>query len=159
MRRCLVTSLYALTLALVPSGVFAQDAPAAAPAQPTAPKVAFSTPAGALLFTIKADQTGAFEELVKKLRAGLAKSEDATLKQQAPGLKVYKATEPAVGGNVLYVLIVEPTVPNAEYDLFTILSKTMSDEEKRAPETAEMWKRFSGAFASGVSRLSLTPVQ
>jgi hypothetical protein len=96
---------------------------------------------------------------VKKLRAGLGKSEDATLKQQAAGIKAYKASEPAAGGNVLYVVILEPTVPNSEYDLFSMLSKTMSDDEKRAPETAEMWKRFSGAFASGVSRLSLTPVQ
>jgi hypothetical protein len=109
--------------------------------------------------TIKADQTAAFEELIKKLRAGIAKTEDATLKQQGSGLKVYKASEPAAAGNALYVVMMEPTVPNAEYDLFTMLSKTMTAEEQRAPETAEMWKRFSGAFAAGLSRLSLTPVQ
>jgi hypothetical protein len=39
-----------------------------------------------------------------------------------------------------------------------MLQKTMTDDEKRAPETAEMWKRYAAAFAAGLSKLSLTPV-
>jgi len=160
MRRCLVTSLCALAVALAPAALFAQDAAAAAPpAQPAAPKVGFSTPSGVLLVTIKPAETATFEELIKKLRAGLAKSEDATLKQQGAGLKVYKASEAAAAGNVLYVIMMEPTVPNGEYDLFTLLSKTMTADEQRAPETAEMWKRYSAAFGGPLSRLSLTAVQ
>jgi hypothetical protein len=170
MRRLFVIPTFGLALALVPAVLFAQAAPpqqptgqappagqAAPPAQPSAPKLAFTSPSGVLLVPIKPDQTASFEEFAKKLKAGLAKSEDATLKQQAAGLKIFKSAEP-FGQNALYVIVIDPVVPNAEYELFGMLQKTMTPEELRAPETAEMWKRFQGAFASGPSRLSLTPI-
>ncbi len=125
--------------------------------KPAGPKLSLTTPSGVLLVPIKPDQTAVFEEFAKKLKAGLAKTEDATLKQQAAGIKFFKSAEP-FGQNALYVIVIDPVVPNAEYDIFAILQKTMTPEELRAPETAEMWKRFTAAFASGPSRLSLTPV-
>lgn len=178
MRRPFVTCNFVLAAALVPALCFAQAAPAqpaaqqptgqpatqqpageAAQATPPAgpPKVAFTTPAGLLLVQIKPDQTAVFEEMIGKLKAGLAKTQDATLKQQATGLKVYKATEP-FGQNALYVVTMEPTVPSSEYELFAMLQKTMTPDELRAPETAAMWKRYADAFAAGLSKLSLTPI-
>ena len=168
MRRPFVISNYGLALALVPAVLFAQ-APAPAPAgqapatqtppaqPPAAPKLSLSSPTGVLLVPIKPDQTAVFEEFAKKLQAGLAKSQDATLKQQAAGFKIYKSEE-KFGQNALYVVVIEPVVPNSEYELFAMLSKTMTEAELRAPETADMWKRYTAAFASGPSRLSLTPV-
>ena len=117
MRRSCVTSVFALALALAPVALFAQTAPPAqqppaqqppatapaATAQPAAPKLTFASPAGILLVQIKPDQTAVFEEMAGKLKAGLAKTEDATLKQQAAGFKVYKAAEP-FGANALYVI-------------------------------------------------------
>jgi hypothetical protein len=129
----------------------------AAAATPAAPKLAFTTPAGLLLVQIKTDQTAVFEEMMGKLKTGLAGTTDATLKQQAAGLKVYKAAEP-FGANALYVVTMEPTVPASEYELFAMLQKTMTPEQLRAPETAEMWKRYAAAFAAGLSKLSLTPL-
>ena len=169
MRRAFATSMTALALALAPAALFAQTAPPAQPpatAQPPAaaeppaakpPQVPFTSPAGILLVQIKPDQTAVFEEMVAKLKAGLAKTEDATLKQQAAGLKIYKSAEP-FGTNALYVIQIEPTVPEAEYELFAMLAKTMTADEQRAPETAEMWKRYADAFAAGLGKLSLTPV-
>jgi hypothetical protein len=173
MRRPFVIPTFGLALALVPAVLFAQAAPPAgqapagqtppaagpaAPAQPAAPKIGFSSPTGILLVPIKPDQTAAFEEFVKKVKAGLAKTEDPTIKQQAPGIKFYKSAEP-FGNNTLYVVLIDPVVPNAEYDLFGILQKTMTADELRDPATAEMWKKFTAAFASGPSRLNLTPIQ
>lgn len=171
MRRPFVTSTVGLALALIPAVLFAQATPAQPPAgqppaaqapadaaKPEPPKLALTTPAGVLLVPIKPDQTAAFEELAKKLKAGLEKSADPVVKQQAAGFRIFKSAEP-FGPNALYVIIIDPVVPNAEYELFKMLQKTMTPEELRAPETAEMWKRFQGAFASGPSRLSLTPVQ
>ena len=51
-----------------------------------------------------------------------------------------------------------PTVPSAEYDLFAMLQKMLTPDELRDPATAEMWKKYAGAFAAGLSKLSLTPV-
>jgi hypothetical protein len=131
----------------------AQQPPAAE--KPPAPKIPFTTPAGILLVQIKPDKTAVFEEMVAKLRAGLAKTQDPTIQKQATGLKIYKSSEP-FGANVLYVVMVDPAVPDSEYELFGMLSKTMTPDELRAPETAEMWKRFVDAFAQGLNKLSLT---
>ncbi|HEX6973254.1 MAG TPA: hypothetical protein VF147_02570 [Vicinamibacterales bacterium] len=158
MRRPFVSVVFAMALAVPAANLYAQD-PAAAqqPAAPAPPKLTFSSPAGILLVQIKPDQTAVFEEMITKLKAGLAKTEDATLKQQAAGFKVYKSAEP-FGANALYIVMVEPVVASSEYELFTLVSKVMTPEELRAPETAEMWKRYQGAFAAGLSKLSLTPI-
>ncbi len=170
MRRPFVISTCGLALALVPAVLFAQAAPAQqppagqapaaqtpAPPPPAAPKLSLTSPAGVLLVPIKPDQTAVFEEFAGKLKAGLAKSQDPVLKQQATGLKIYKSAEP-FGPNALYVVMIEPVVPNSEYELFAMLQKTMTPEELRAPDAAEMWKKYAAAFASGPSRLSLTPI-
>lgn len=168
MRRPFVVSTLGLALALAPAVLFAQtpappagQAPAAQapaePAKPTGPKLAITSPTGVLLVPIKPDQTAAFEEFAKKLKAGLAKATDPQLQEQAKGFKIYKSAEP-FGKNALYVIVIDPVVASGEYDVFAMLQKTMTPDELRAPETAEMWKRFTGAFASGPSLLSLTPI-
>ena len=135
-----------------------QPPPAQTSAQPSprlSHNMGLTSPAGSCW--LLADQTAVFEEFVTKLKAGLAKSADPTLKQQAAGFKIYKAAEP-FGTNALYVVTIEPVVPSSDYELFDMLRRTMTPEELRAPEAAEMWKRYANAFASGPSRLSLTPV-
>jgi hypothetical protein len=166
MRASVMTTL-ALTVALVPAAAFAQTpasttqqppaAAQAAPPAPVAPKIPFTTPAGILLVQIKPDKTAVFEEMFGKLKAGFAKTQDETLKKQAAGLKVYKSSEP-FGANALYVVLVDPAVASSEYDLFQMLAKTMTPDEQRAPETADMWKRYADAFAAGLSKLSLTQI-
>lgn len=158
MRRSFVISTLACALALAPAAVFAQD-PAAAPAQPAPPppKVPFTTPAGMLLVQIKPDQTAVFEEMVGRINEGLAKTEDATLKQQSAGIKIYKSSEP-FAGNTLYVVFAEPTVPDSDYDLFILFHKTLTDDEKRSPEFNQMWERYVGAFAAPMNRMNLSPL-
>ena len=173
MRRPFVLSTGVLALALLPATLVAQTPPAQqAPTEQPAqqqpagqsaddkqpPKVPFTTPAGALLVQIKPDQTAAFEEMVGKMKSGLATTADATLKQQASGWKVFKASEP-MAGNALYVVLVDPAVPNAEYEFFGILTKVMTPEQLRAPETQDMFKKYQSAFAAGYNKLNLTPVQ
>jgi hypothetical protein len=168
MRRPFVLSTGALALALLPAVLSAQtptaqQPPPPQPAQSTeakpaeAPKVPFTTPAGLLLVQVKPDQTAVFEEMIGKLKTGLANTADPTLKQQAAGFKIFKVTEP-FNNNVLYLVMAEPAVPNTEYELFSMLVKTMTKEQLAAPETTDMWKKYQSAFAAGLSKLSLTPV-
>jgi hypothetical protein len=169
--RSFVTSVFALAVVFGPAVTFAQTPPSgtqtpqqqpqqqqpAAAQAPAAPKVPFTTPAGILLVQIKPDKTAVFEEMIAKLKAGFAKTQDETLKKQAAGFKVYKSSEP-FGQNTLYVVQLEPAVPNAEYELFNMLLRTMTPDEQRAPDAADMWKRYADAFAAGLSKLSLTPL-
>ena len=169
MRRVIIS---ALALALVPAAAFAQDPPVqqppatqqppaqtapAAPAQPTAPKVTFTGPAGMLLVPIKPDQTAAFEEMAAKLKSSLAASTDEKLKTAATAFKFYKAAEP-MGANALYVVLIDPTVANNEYDFFTLINQSLTPEQQRDPANVEAFKRWVNAFAAGPNRLNLTPL-
>ncbi len=134
-----------------------QPATPTPPAQPATPKLAFTTDAGLLLIQIKPDQTAAFEELIAKLKAGAAKSSDATIQSQMKGLKIYKSAEP-MANNALYVVVVDPAMKATEYELFAILQKVLTPEELRDPAVIEMSKKAAAAFAVGYNKLNLSPV-
>jgi hypothetical protein len=175
--RAFVITTFALAVALAPAAAFAQSQPptqqppsqpptttttgqppATTTAQPpaAAPKVSFTTPAGVLLVQVKPDQTAVFEEMFSKLKTGVASSTTADLKAQAGAWKAYRASEP-MAGNVLYIVLIDPAVPNAEYQFFEVMQKTLTDEQKRDPATAEMYKKYAGAIAS-MNKLNVTPV-
>jgi len=174
--RSFVTSTFALALALAPAAAFAQattttaqqppagqppagqtpPAAAAQPAAPAGPKLGFTTPAGMLLVQVKPDQTAVFEEMMGKIKAGLTSATDPALKAQAGTWKYYKAAEPAAGGNVMYVVLIDPATPNTEYQFFQVLQNTLTDEQKHDPATAEMYKKYAAAIA-GMNKLNVTP--
>ena len=174
MRRLFAFPSCVVTLALVPAVLFAQTpapqqppaqqppagqtptAEPATPAQPAAPKLAFKSNAGLLLIQVKPDQTAAFEEMITKLKTGLASSQDPTLKQQA-SLKVYKSAEAGAGGNALYVLIADPALPNTEYSFLDVINKTLTPEQQRDPATREMYTKWAASLA-GMNILNLTPI-
>jgi hypothetical protein len=163
MRRPLVTVLITFcTLALAMSaGPLAQAPPATdkpAQAEKKEPRMAFTGDAGVFLYTIKADQTATFEELVGKVKEGLGKSDKPERKQQLTGWKLYKASEPAQGGNVLYVFMADPAVKGAEYDLLMLLAEALGPAAGTL-ENQELFKKYVAAFAAGANRLNLTPVQ
>ena len=167
MRRPFTTCASMLSMMILAAVLASSTASAQTPATPPAaaqppaePKLSFTAPSGILLIQIKADQTAVFEEMLGKLRAGVAKSEDAALKQQLSTWKVYKASEPmGAEKNALYVVLADPTAgPKAEYEFFQILQKVMTPEELRAPETQDMFKKFSAAFAAPYNKLNLTPL-
>ena len=171
MRRSVVTT--ALVLALAPAA-FAQTSqppagqppagqpPAGAqqqapptPAAPKEPRMALTGAAGAFMFVIKADQTANFEELVGKVKAAMTSSENPVRKQQAAGYRVFKAAEPS-GANALYLCLVDPAIPAAEYDPLVILAESLGTNAG-TPENQEMLKKYAGVFAN-VSRLNLTQI-
>ncbi len=180
--RVLVVSTFALAVTLLPAAGFAQappaqqpppaqppatgqpptgqppagQAPGTQPATPAAPKLSFPTPAGILLVQVKPDQAAAFEEMIGKLKSALAKSDKPELKQQVNSWKVYRANEP-MAGNTLFVVVIDPAMPNTEYQFLQVLNNSLTPEEQRSPETQEMYKRYAAAIAN-MNRLNVTPV-
>jgi hypothetical protein len=152
-----------LVVALAQAALFAQNPPAqtappAAAQPPAAAKVPFTADAGLLLIQIKPDQTAAFEELIAKLKSAVAKTTDEGVKKQMTGFKVYKSSE-LMGTNALYVVVVDPAVADAEYELFAVLQKVLTEDERRDPAVIEMSKKAAAAFAVGYNKLNLTPVK
>ena len=172
MRRSFVTSSCTLALALLPAAMFAQTPPAQNPPaqnppaqtqpapgteKPKEPRMSFTGEAGVFLFQIKPDQTAVFEELVTKVKEGLAKSDKPERKQQLTGWKLYKAAEPS-GQNTLYVLVADPAVKGAEYDLLMLLAESLGPAAG-TPENQALFKKYVEAFAAGANRLNLTLVK
>jgi pyruvate/2-oxoglutarate dehydrogenase complex dihydrolipoamide acyltransferase (E2) component len=137
----------------------AQTPPAqAAPAQPPAAAAAaptartFAGDGGLVLNFIKPDKTADFEAVIAKLKEALHKSEKPERKQQAASWKVFKSPDPAAGGNVLYVFVIDPSVKGADYTVSTILNEAFPQEVQA------LYKQYAEAYASGQNFVNLSLV-
>jgi hypothetical protein len=141
------------------SSAYAQEAPAAPPAQAPAaqpappPGITFDADAGILIMYIKPDKTADFETAMAKLMEALAKSEKPERKQQAAGWKLYKAAEPGPNGSVTYVNVMSPALKGADYTMTKILYETFPTESQ------QIFPLLRDSFAGGMGKLTLTTVQ
>jgi hypothetical protein len=147
------------TLSAAP--VFAQAAPAqqAPTQQPPAQQAqaaptarTFGSDAGMVLNFIKPDKTADFEAVVAKLKEALAKSEKPERKEQAKSWQVFKSPDPAAGGNVLYVFLINPAVKGADYTVSNILAEAFPTEVQT------LYKQYAEAYASGQNVVNLALV-
>ena len=137
--------------ALSATTAFAQAAPAAA-AQAAPTTRVFASDGGMVLNFIKPDKTADFEAVVAKLKEALSKSTKPERKQQAASWKVFKSPDPAAGGNVLYVFIIDPSVKGADYTVSNILAEAFPQEVQT------LYKQYAEAYASGQNFVNLTLV-
>ena len=142
--------------ALSATTAFAQATPApaapaaAAQAAPTARM--FASDGGMVLNFIKPDKTTDFESVIGKLKEALQKSAKPERKQQAASWKVFKSPDPAAGGNVLYVFMIDPSVKGADYTVSTILAEAFPTEVQA------LYKQYADAYASGQNFVNLSLV-
>jgi len=142
------------------STVYAQAAPpqqAAAPTQQAAApptKRVFASDAGMVLNFIKPDKTADFEAVMVKLKEALMKSDKPERKQQAASWKVFKSPDPAGGGNVLYVFMVDPSVKDADYTVSNILAEAFPPAELNT-----IYKQYADSYAQGQNIINLNLIQ
>jgi hypothetical protein len=127
-----------LTVAFVLGAVSLSSAQAAAPPQqpaaaqqqaaPAKPALAFQNDAGLMIVYIKPDKTADFEDLMNKLKEGLAKMDAPEAKQQAASLKLFKLPASAGATVAPYVLFADPAVKNVEYWFLPILYKAYPND-------------------------------
>jgi hypothetical protein len=134
------------------------QAPAAStppPAPGATPTRTFTAPVGLLFNTVRPDRVADFEKVMEYLRVALEKSADANDRAKAQGWRIFKAAEPGPGGSVLYVFILDPTVPGQDYGLGRILADAYPDPA----QLQEIWKLYTGAVTGGGTLLNLNPVK
>ena len=133
---------------------FAQAAPAAPAAAAQAPPTArtFAGDGGLVLNFIKPDKTADFEAVIAKLKEALSKSAKPERKQQAASWKVFKSPDPAAGGNVLYVFVIDPSIKGADYTVSNILAEAFP------AEVQALYKQYAEAYASGQNFVNLSLV-
>lgn len=137
----------------VPPGT--QSAPGAPPtAQTPIASRAFTAPVGLLFNTVRPERVADFEQVIARVQAALEKSTDSRVQEQAKGWRMFKATEPGPNGTVLYVFVMDPTVPGADYGLGGILAEAYPD----VAELQEIWRLYTSSVSSGGSLLNLTPL-
>ena len=150
--RAIILALAVLAVTAAPS--LAQDP--AAPAQAPAPAVpnarVFNGGAGLILYTIKPGSTADFEMVLNKTKEALMKSEKPERKQQAASWRVYKSDAKAANGNVTYVMIIDPAIKDADYNIVNILNEVFP------AEIQALFKSYTEAFASGLIPINLLPV-
>ena len=127
------------------------------PLQPAAPVPVqtrtFTAPAGLILTPVRPERVVDFEKVMAYFQAALEKSTDPMVREQAAGWRIFKATEIAQGGAVLYVYVIDPAVVGPDYGIGKILADAYPNE------AAQLWKLYLGAVSSGGTLLNLTPVK
>lgn len=128
---------------------------AAAPGTPTAiPARAFTANAGLIFNTVKPDKTADFEKVIAALQSALEASTDPTVQAQARGWQVFRAMEAGPNNTVLYVFVLDPAVPGADYGLGSIFRAFFTDPA----ELQDIWKLYTGSVTGGGTLLNLLPV-
>ncbi len=136
-------------LAQAPAG----QAPAAQ-AQQAPTKRVFASDAGMVLNFIKPDKTADFEAVMVKLKEALMKSDKPERKQQAASWKIFKSPDPAGGGNVLYVFMIDPAVKDADYTVSNILAEAFPPDQLNV-----IYKQYADSYAQGQNIINLNLVQ
>ncbi len=140
--------------------------PAAGPMQAPSPPVStapaalpdpsarvFGSPAGLLLSSVRADAIDDFELVLDRVGQALRISADPVRRQQAEGWRFFRATEAGPNGSVLYVFVVDPVIPGADYGVARLLAEAFPDE------VGQLYELYDGSFAAGQTMLNLEAVQ
>jgi hypothetical protein len=127
-------------LSLGDAAVHAQEA-AAAPKPFT-----FDGDAALWSFAVKPDKTADFEQIIAKLREALSKSEKPDRQKQLAGWKVVKASKAMQDGNIVYVHIICPVVPGADYSVMQILYEAFADPTERT----RLYDLYRGSVAGAL---------
>ena len=121
----------------------------------TAPTRAFTAMTGLLMHQVAATRVADFDRLLGYVRDALAKTTNATLRQQAEGWKFYKSPELGPNGDVIYTFVLDPAVPCVDYALAPILAEAYPDPA----QLGEIWNLYKGSVRGGGTLMNLVPVE
>jgi len=119
--------------------------------EPEKPVLPLEGDAVVITMLIKADKTADFESVIAKYRESFAKSEKPVRKQQLAGMKFFKSSQMAQG-NAVYIIYVDPVVPNEEYDISRVIAEVFP------VEVQEVFEKYKESFAGrAITSLSKVP--
>lgn len=126
MFRVLSASVIAIVVgAAMSAGAALAQAPP--PARAAAPDYTFETGTALLLFYVKPDKAADFESVIGRLAQALDANSDPVRRQQAAAWRMLRSSEPSRDA-VVYVFLLDPVVPRADYDPVRVLSESLPAE-------------------------------
>ena len=116
-------------------------------AQDAAPvhKLTFQGDTAIWTVAIRPEKTADFEQVMTRLHEALLKSAQPTRQQQAQGWRVVRLATPLPDGNIAYVHVVRPVIPEADYTVMQILYDELPEERQA------LYEQYRGAFAKNLS--------
>jgi hypothetical protein len=129
---------------------FAASQTSSSPSAPLTSDYVFPAGTGLLLFYVRADHTADFEAVAARIAQALAVSTDPARKQQAAGWRMFRSTE-ATREAVVYVFLLDPVVPGADYDPVRVLSESLP------AEVQPLFERLKASVIR-VERMALVPL-
>jgi hypothetical protein len=125
------------------------------PVVPTAAPLlsrSFTSKTGLLFVPVRPERALDFETVIGYLQKALESSTDPTVRSQAEGWRMFKAVEPGPNGVVVYVFLIDPAIPGAEYGLGRILADAYPEK------IMEIWKLYTTSLAGGGSLQNLNAI-
>ena len=104
-----------------------------------------------IILLIKPDKTADFEAVVARLAQALEANPDPARRQQAAAWRILRSSEPG-RDSVVYVFLLDPVVPGADYDPVRVLSESLP------AEVQPLYEKLKAAVVR-VERLPLTKIR
>ena len=111
----------------------------------TKPKMTLAGDTALLTVAVRPEKAVDFERVMSKMKAALLASEDPKRREQAAGWKVMKLEKPLPDGNLAYVHVIQPVVPDADYAVMQTLYDAFPDERQ------VLYELYRGAFVQNLS--------
>jgi hypothetical protein len=121
----------------------------AAPSSPDPAAATFTTDVGLLLAAVKPDKVADYEAAIVALQEVLSASEDPETRALAQGWRVFKVADLDAKAPAVYVHLLQPVVPGADYRPSLWLDKLLDG----APE--DLLAKYRDSFASPPTKLPL----
>lgn len=131
------------------AGTAAQVTPAAHPPPAPVSDYRFHGTRGLLVFHVRSEHVSNFEDVMGRIRAGLAATTNEVRRDQAAGWRVFRSADTATGA--VYVVVIDPLVQGADYDPVKMLTELAPDN------TQALYERLRNAVIR-VERLDLEPI-
>jgi hypothetical protein len=118
-------------------GAFAQQAPQ---------KTTYTGAAVLAAYAVNADKTADYEKVMETLKDALSKSSRPEAKAQLAGWKVIKNAAAQPDGSALYVHIISPVVPDADYSITNLVYEVVTDPTART----DFYNLYRGALKAAL---------
>jgi len=132
--------------AIVVLPAFLQDHGTTVFAQAAPEKTTFTGDMVVWAFAVNPDKTADYDQVVAKLKDALSKSERPEAKQQLAGWKVMKNAAAQPDGSILYVHVINPVIPDADYSIVNIVYEVFKDPA----EQVAFYDTYRGALKAAL---------
>ena len=124
----------------------AQEAAAQQPAAAAPPKTTYTGDAVIVMYAANPGKDADYEKVIATLMGALAKSTAPEAKQQLAGWKVMKNAQPQPDGSLVYIHIISPVVPEADYSITNIVYDVVKDPT----EQKTFYDQYRGAVKAAL---------